>query len=85
MVKKKQKTMIEQLEGEVIKGAEELIKGTIKRKIIRIGEISVLIFMAFVMISFGLGQLIAFYMPILANGLSFMILGVLFLLISFIM
>ena len=77
--------MAEQLEAEVVEGVEEFVKGTIKRKVIRIGEISVLIFMGFVMIAFGLGHLLAFYVPALSNGFSFLVLGVLFLLISFIM
>ena len=89
MVKKeKPKSFFEKLEGEIVHEAEDYISykaEKVKQKVLRIGEISLLIILGFFLISVGLAFLMAAYVPILGNGFSFLILGVIFLLISFLM
>lgn len=80
---KKEKSFFQSLEAEVIKDAGDFVREKVKKKAIVIGEISILIILGFIMISFGLATFIANYFPILDNGLNYLILGVFFLIISF--
>ena len=76
----KKKSFLESLEAEVVKDAGEFVREKVKKKAIVIGEISILITLGFIMISFGLANFIGYYFPVLNNGLNYLILGVFFLL-----
>lgn len=78
----KDRGFFETLEAEVVNEAKDYVKKKVTNKLIKIGEVSVLVFMGFVMISFGLGMLLGHYVEILSNGLSYIVLGVLFLIIT---
>ena len=80
MVKKK--GIFERLEAEVINGAEEYVVQKVKKKILRIGEISLFALLGFILMSIGLAYLIAAYISILNNGLSFIVLGLTFMIVS---
>ncbi len=83
MVKKN--NLFESVEAEIIDGAKDFVKEKVKKKVIRIGEISILILLSFIMISIGLGQILANMYPILMGGYSYLLLGITFLLISYLM
>ena len=83
MVKKKKKDFFESLEGEVISTAQNYIEEKVKKKILKIGEFSILVFLALIMISIGLAYLIGTYFPDLNNGLNFILLGMVFLIMGF--
>jgi uncharacterized BrkB/YihY/UPF0761 family membrane protein len=78
----KDKGFFDTLEAEVVNEAKNYVKRKVTDKLVKIGEISVLVFMAFVMISFGLGMMLGHYVEILSNGLSYIVLGVVFLLLT---
>jgi hypothetical protein len=82
---KKKSAILEKIETEVVKGAEDFVKGKIKKKIYRLGEISMLIVIGFILISFGVAILLANFYPVLSGGYNFLVLGVIFLLISFLL
>jgi hypothetical protein len=76
------KGIFERITGEIVGKAEDYVVEKVKRRIIRIGEISIFLLLSFVMISFGLATLAGTYIPVLANGLNFMLLGVIYLFIA---
>lgn len=80
---KQKKGIFETIEAEVVKEAGEFVKEKIKKKILRISEISILIILAFFLISFGLAEFIAYQYPIIPQGISFIGLGIVFLAISY--
>ena len=78
----KKKGIFEKIEAEVIQEAEVLIKKKLKRKMIQIGELSIYTISALLMFLFGLARLLAYYLPILDNGLNYLILAVIFLMLG---
>jgi len=82
-MKKKNPSFFESIEGEVVREAGEYVKDKVKTKLLRIGEISILAILAFILISFGIATILENTFPILSGGFSFILLGVIFLLISF--
>lgn len=81
---KESKSFFEKVEGEILQGAQNYVREKVTKKIIKIGEFSVMIFMAFILISFGVAYLIGHYFPMLDNGFNFILLGVIFLIVGFI-
>lgn len=81
MVKEK-KGFFERVESEVTNAVKTYAAEKIKKNLIKFGEISALVVVAIFLISFGVADLAAYYFPILANGLSYVLLGVLFLIIG---
>ncbi len=79
------KSFFEKVEAQVIGKTEDYIKEKVQKKLYRIGEFSILIVLGFFLISFGIAQLIAYFFPILSNGWSFLIIGVILLLIAMLM
>lgn len=82
---RKTESVFEKLEAEVVKEAGNYVKDKVRRKVMRIGEISILVIMGFILLSFGLATLIGSYFPMLDNGLNFLILGIALLLIGYLM
>jgi uncharacterized membrane protein HdeD (DUF308 family) len=82
MVKKKA-NFFERVEGEVVGAAGSYFKETVQRKLLKIGEFSVLMFLAFLLISFGIANMIGFYYPQFNNGLNFVFLGMVYLIAGF--
>jgi uncharacterized membrane protein YkvI len=76
------KSFFEKVEAEVVSAGKAYLGEKIKKNLIKFGEVSVLIVLAIFLITFGIGDLIGFYFPILANGLNYLILGVLFLVVG---
>lgn len=81
---KKKESFFEKVEAEVVGAAGSYIKEKVTRKIIKLGEFSVLALLAMIMISIGIANLIGFYFPELNNGLNYIFLGMLFLISGFI-
>lgn len=79
---KEKSSFFEKLEAEVVKEAGDYVKQKVKKKAIRIGEVSLSFLFAFVLIIIGLAQMLASFVPFLENGLNYLLLGVLFLLIG---
>lgn len=79
----KKSGVFERLEAEIVKDAGKYVEEKVKRKVLRISEISVLILLGFFLISFGLATILGSYFEVLSNGFSFVVLGVTFLVISF--
>jgi len=84
--KKHPKTFLEKVEDEIVHEAEGYLNyktEVVKKKILSISEVSVLVILGFFLISFGLAALLAKYVSILDGGFSYVLLGVLFIVISF--
>lgn len=81
----KKEGVFEKLEAEVVREAGEYMKDKVKRKVLKVSEISLLVIIGFILISFGLATIIGSYFPLLDNGLNFLILGVALLLIGYFM
>lgn len=79
---KSSKSFFEKVEAQVVEGAESYVKDKVKKKLIQFGEFSVLVFLSFIMISFGIAYLIGSYFPPLDNGLNFILMGMIFLVLS---
>jgi len=84
MVKQK-KGILESLEAEVVNEAENFVKQKVKNKILRISEISILIILGFFLISFGLAEFIEYQYPMIPQGMNYIGLGVVFLVISYLL
>lgn len=82
---KQKKSIFETLEAEVVKEAGAYVKDKVQKKILRISEISMLIVLGFFLISFGLATFIATQFPSLPEGISFILLGLGFLVISYVL
>ncbi len=80
---KEKSSFIEKLEAEVVRSAENYVVDKVKKKIIRISEISVFVVLGLFLISFGLAMVVGYYFPVIDNGINFLIIGILFLMISF--
>lgn len=87
MAKKKKNSegFFESVEAEILREAGEHIKEKIKKKAIRIGEMSLAFLFAFVLIIIGVAQFLGTLVPYLDNGLNYLLLGVLFLIIGLIL
>ena len=81
---KKKETIFEKVEAEVIDATKSYVENKIKKKVIKFGEFSVITFLAMMLISIGLAELLGFYFPQIPNGLNYMIIGILFLAIGLI-
>ncbi len=78
----KKSGVFEKLEAEIVRDAGDYVKDRVKRKAIKVGEISILIIIGFILISFGLSFLLGNFFPILASGYNFLIVGVIMLVLS---
>jgi len=76
------KGFFEKVEAEVVNQAKGYVKEKITNKIIKYGEISILVLLSFILISIGISSILANTFPILSGGYSYILLGVVFLLIS---
>jgi hypothetical protein len=83
--KSSKKGVFETLEAQVVKEAGNFVRDKVKKKVLRIGEVSLLIIIAFILISFGVAQILASFYPMLSQGYSYLLLGIVFLVISFTM
>lgn len=79
------KNLFESVEAEIVDGAKNYVENKIKKKAIRFGEISILIVLSFILISVGLAQVLANMYPILLGGYSYILLGIFYLLVSYIL
>lgn len=85
MSKKKQEGVFEKIEAEVLSEAQGYMNykaNQVKRKAIKIGEVSAFVLLGFFLLSFGAAALLATYFPFLAGGYSYVLLGVVFVIIS---
>lgn len=82
---KKQQSTFERIEAEVFREAGNYVKDKVRKKVYRIGEMSLAFLFAFVLIIIGLAQFIGSLVPYLDNGLNYMLLGALFLIIGLIL
>ncbi len=85
MAEKEKKSIFERLEEEVIQEVGDCVKNKVKKKLFRIGEMSVAFLVGFLLIIVGVVELTAFYLPVLDNGLSYLLFGGMFLLIGLIL
>ena len=83
--KSSKKGVFETLEAQVVKEAGNFVRDKVKQKVLRIGEVSLLIIIGFILISFGVAQILASFYPMLSQGYSYLLLGIVFLIISFTM
>lgn len=83
--KSSKKGVFETLEAQVVKEAGNFVRDKVKKKVLRIGEVSLLIIIGFILISFGIAQILASFYPMLSQGYSYLLLGIVFLIISFTM
>ncbi|MFW5704678.1 MAG: hypothetical protein ACOCXG_02440 [Nanoarchaeota archaeon] len=80
MVKKQQKkSFFESLQGEVVKEAGDYVKNRIKKKAIRIGEISLFATTAFILMVLGVTNLLGYFFPLLSPGYNYLLMAVVFL------
>ncbi len=83
--KSSKKGVFEVIEAQVMREAGNFVKDKVKKKVLRIGEISILIILGFILISFGIANLLASFYPMLAQGYNYLLLGIIFLIISFVL
>lgn len=79
---KKESSVFERLEAEVVSEASDFVKEKVTKKIIKVGEVSVSFLLAFVLIIVGVAELIGSFVPVLAGGFNYLLMGVLFLVIG---
>lgn len=83
MVKKNKKSFFDSIKTEIINDTGEYVRTNVKNKVLHIGEISVLVIIGFILISFGLAKLLENFFPILIGGYSYILLGIILLLFSY--
>lgn len=81
MMEKKSK-IINLIERQLINTTKDYVNAKIKKKILKVGEVSVLIILGFILISFGMSYLIGYYFPIIGNGLNFILFGIILLIMG---
>ena len=81
----KEKSFFEKVEGKIVSVTENYLKDKVKKKLFRLGEVSLFIFLSVVLISLGLAFLIGKYFPILDEGFNFIVLGAIFLIIGYLL
>ena len=69
----------------MVNEAGEYIRSKVKKKVLRFGEISILIMLGFILISFGIANILASFYPLLSGGYNYLIVGILFLMASFLL
>lgn len=74
--------LVEEVESEIVSEVEDFAIKKVKKKLIKIGEVSVFFLLAAILIVVGIAQIIAFYFPVLDGGFSFLLMGVIFLLLA---
>lgn len=79
------KGFFEKVEAQVVGAAEDYVKEKVQKRLYRVGEFSILVVLGFFLVSLGIANLIAFYFPVLGNGLSYVIFGIILLLIAYFM
>ena len=79
------KGFFEKVEAQVVGAAENYVKEKVQNKLYRVGEFSILVVLGFFLVSFGIASLIAFYFPVLQNGYSYILLGLVLLLTAYFM
>ena len=80
---KRKESPFERVEAEVMQGAQDYLKGSVWKRIKKYGEFSLLAFIGFILISMGLAEVLATFFPTLQGGFSYLVLGVLYLVIGF--
>lgn len=78
----KKKGFIDKVEAEVVSAVKSYAGDKVKKKLIKIGEVSALVVLAMFLVSFGLAELLGTYFSVLSNGLNFVILGTVFLIVG---
>ena len=78
MAKSKKQTF----DAELVSGVGSYVKDKVKRQILKWTEISVLVLLALIMISFGVATLVGQEFPNLNNVLNFILLGMVYLVAS---
>lgn len=79
---KSKNSFFEKVEAEVLEGATGYIKEKVGSKVVKWGEFSLFVLLAFICISIGVAELIGFYFSELSMGFNYILLGMLFLILS---
>jgi len=74
------KSILNKLEKEVFDQTKDYLNEKVKKKAIKAAELSVLVLLGLILLSIGISELVAFYVPPLRNGYSFIFFGLLLLL-----
>ena len=82
IVAKKKKGFTEALEAEVLHETGEYVKDKFRKKAIRIGEMSAAFILGMFLIAIGVALFLESVFPELEGGISFIILGVIFILVG---
>lgn len=75
----KKKSFADTIEAEIFHEAAGYVKDKVKRKILKIGEVSISFLTAFLLIIVGMVELIGTHFPILQGGYNYLLFGVFFL------
>lgn len=79
---KRKESPFERVEAEVLHGAQQYLKDSVWKRVVKYGEFSILAFLGFILISIGLAELLAYAFPILEGGFGYVILGLIYFLIG---
>ena len=82
MVHKKKKSFFEGVRDELLENAQDYMETKVKRKLIRVGEMSFAFLFAGVLLVIGIAELLASFVPYFDTGLNYLVLGILFLFIG---
>ncbi len=75
----------EKLEKEILKETKEYVKNDVKKRFIKLAEVSVIIFLGFISLTIGLAELLGNFFKVLDNGFNYIIIGFLYILIGFLL
>ena len=81
----KKKSFIETIEGEAIHEAEDYFKNKIRKRAIKISEMSASFLLGFILLIIGVAEFMSAQFPILEGGFNYLILGIIFILIGLIL
>jgi hypothetical protein len=76
-------SIFKKIEKKFIVTGKEYVQNEIKKKIFRIGEISILLIIGILLIAFGIADYIEYKFPIVQNGIGTILFGLILLLIGY--
>lgn len=81
----KKKSFIEAVEGEALHEAEDYFKNTVRKKAIKLSEMSASFLLGFILLIIGVAEFMVTQFPVLEGGFNYLILGVIFIIIGLVL
>lgn len=81
----KKKSFFDRIEEKGLEMAGDYVKEKVTKKLIRISEMSFAFLMAGILLTIGIVELVATYLPVLQGGWNYLLFGVVFLFVGLIL